>query len=76
MEIDALSAEVAQMENELAELEQQLAEVKAEESGLHHREEAANRILNMQEIDTGEELGRAQRKSLAALERIIEADDD
>jgi len=76
IEVDALCAEVAQMEKELAELEQQLATAKAEESNLHHREETANRILSMQEIDPEEELARAQRKLLVALRRTIDAEED
>jgi phage shock protein A len=64
MAIDALGEEVAQMEKELAELERQLAEAKAEENNLRHREETANRILSMQEVDPEEELARAQRRSL------------
>jgi phage shock protein A len=75
MEIDALAAEVAQMEKELAELEQQLTEARTEEINLHQREEAANRILSMQDIDTEEELARAQRK-LWVLCRITEAKTD
>lgn len=76
MEVDALSAEVALVEKELAELEQQLAAAKAEERNLCQREEIANRILSMQEVDTEEELARAQRKWLAALRRITETEED
>lgn len=76
MEVDALSAEVALLEKDLAEVEQQIAAAKAEESNLYHREEAANRILSIQEVDPEEELARVQRKSLVALRKITEAEED
>jgi len=64
------------MEKELAELEQQLTEAKTEEINLHQREEAANRILSMQDIDTDEELARVQSELLVVLCRITEAKED
>jgi kinetochore protein Spc7/SPC105 len=73
VEIDALAAEVAQTEKELAELEQQLTEARTEEINLRRREEAATRILSMQDIDPEEELARAQRKLLVVFHRITEA---
>ena len=75
MEIDALAAEVAQTEKELAELEQQLTEARAEEISLRQREEAANRILSMQDVNPEEELARAQRESLVVLHRTAEAEE-
>jgi len=76
VEIDALAAEVAQVEKELAELEHQLTEARTEEINLRQREEAANRILSMQDINPEEELTRAQRKLLVILERFTEAKED
>lgn len=76
MEIDGLAAEVAQIEKELAELEQQLTEARTEEINLRQREEAANRVLSMQDIDTEEELARTQRELLVVLHRITEAKED
>ena len=73
VEIDALAAEVAQAEKELAELEQQLTEARAEEINLRQREEAANRVLSMQDINPEEELARAQGESLVELHRTTEA---
>ena len=73
MEVDALATEVAQAEEELAELEQELMDLRAEEINLRQREEAANRILSMQDINPEEELARAQRESLVVSHGTTEA---